>query len=220
MIGIEQWMKKYLEELDGVFGNRVWFVGLQGSYARDEATEDSDIDTVVILDRVTPEEIRSYSAMLDTLPHRDRICGFFSGKEELLSWEPADLFQFYHDTLPIRGSLDCLLTRVDKASARRAVHTGLCNLYHGCVHNMLHGKSDRHLQGLYKSAAFVIQAICYLETGCYFRKQQALLEQVSSEDRRILETSIRLKNGGQADFLKMSEELFLWCQNRLTQRNL
>ena len=219
-MNVNSWMQQLVIRLQETFGKRLWFVGLQGSYARGEATEHSDIDPVVIVDNLSPADVAAYRAVLDQMPHRELICGFFSGKEELLSWEPADLFQFYHDTLPIRGSLDCLLTRVDKASARRAVHTGLCNLYHGCVHNMLHGKSDRHLQGLYKSAAFVIQAICYLETGCYFRKQQALLEQVSSEDRRILETSIRLKNGGPADFLKMSEELFLWCQNLLTQRNL
>ncbi len=34
---------------------------------------------------------------------REKICGFISGKEELLSWEKADVFQFYYDTEPLVG---------------------------------------------------------------------------------------------------------------------
>ena len=37
MIDINAWMKNFLQALDETFGNRVWFVGLQGSYGRDEA---------------------------------------------------------------------------------------------------------------------------------------------------------------------------------------
>ena len=55
-------MKEYFGELRKIFGNRIWFVGLQGSYGRNEATEQSDIDAVVILDKVTLEDIKAYSA--------------------------------------------------------------------------------------------------------------------------------------------------------------
>ena len=85
MIEIEKWMKVFLQTLDAHFGKRIWFVGLQGSYSRGEATQTSDIDIVVILDELTPADIRTYSAMLDTLPNRELICGFLSGKEEILN---------------------------------------------------------------------------------------------------------------------------------------
>ena len=48
MIDINFWMGAFLQKLNIVFANRVWFVGLQGSYGRGEATETSDIDVVVI----------------------------------------------------------------------------------------------------------------------------------------------------------------------------
>lgn len=67
--------------MNKTFENRIWFVGLQGSYARGEATESSDIDVVVILDELAANDIYKYSEMLDTLPYRERICGFLSGKE-------------------------------------------------------------------------------------------------------------------------------------------
>ena len=94
MIDINDWMKNYLQKLDETFANRVWFVGLQGSYGRGEATETSDIDIVVILDELSAMDIHAYKDMLDTLSHRDLICGFLSGKKEIMNWEPSDLFQF------------------------------------------------------------------------------------------------------------------------------
>ena len=82
MIDITVWMDGFLKALHDTFGNRMWFVGLQGSYGRGEATETSDIDVVVILDELFASDIGEYHAMLDTLPHRELICGFLSGKED------------------------------------------------------------------------------------------------------------------------------------------
>ena len=219
MIDITAWMKKFLQTLNETFTNRVWFVGLQGSYGRSEATETSDIDVVVILDRLSASDIQAYNAMLDGLPHRDLICGFLSGKDELLNWESSDLFQFYYDTTPIKGSLDALLAVIDEASVSRAIKIGACNIYHGCVHNMLHEKSEDILKGLYKSASFVVQAIVFQQTRKYLKQQKELLRIVSSDERGIIETFLRLKSGGEVDFNLMSEALFAWAKKWINETN-
>ena len=213
MININTWLDGFVAVLDKTFGECVWFVGLQGSYGRGEATEGSDIDVVVILDALCASDIAAYNAMLDTLPHRELICGFLSGKDEILGWEPSDLFQFYHDTTPVKGSLDELLPLLDAEAVDRAIKIGACNVYHGCVHNMLHEKSAEILKALHKSASFVAQAIVYRQTGCYFRHQTELLEAASEEEREIVQALIQLKRGGTADFDAMSERLFLWAKN-------
>ena len=213
MIDIKAWLPAFLQALDAVFENRVWFVGLQGSYARGEATENSDIDLVVILDELSAQDIAAYDAMLDTLPHRELVCGFLSGKREILHWDPADLFQFDHDTIPVNGSLDDLLTVIDDTAVQRAVKLGICNIYHGCIHNMLYEKSEDILKGLYKSASFVLQAICYAQTGKYVRFRKDLLALLDSGERSIAETYVYLNNGGVVDFDKMSETLFRWAQS-------
>ena len=212
MIEISSWMDKFVGVLEERFGDRVWFVGLQGSYGRGEASETSDIDVVVILDELTVEDIQTYNAMLDTLLNRELICGFVSGKKELMNWEPSDLFQFYHDTTPIKGSLDELLVLIDDVVIARAIKIGACNIYHGCVHNMLHEKSDDILKGLYKAASFVVQAICFQETGCYIKSQKALLEKVSGIERSIVENFLSLKNSDKVDFEEMSNTLFAWSK--------
>ena len=208
MIDITAWMKNFLKSLNETFANRVWFVGLQGSYGRGEATETSDIDVVVILDELSAMDIQTYNDMLDTLSHRDLICGFLSGKSEILNWEPSDLFQFCHDTTPIQGSLDEVMAVIDESVVNRAIKIGTCNIFHGCVHNMLYEKNEDILRGLYKSASFVVQAIAFKQTGNYIRHQKDLLQVVSSDEWVIVEIFLSLKNGGTVDFNLMSETLF------------
>ncbi len=219
MIDIDIWMKYFLKALDETFKQRVWFVGIQGSYARGEATENSDIDMVVILDELTINDLQIYDRMLDTLSYRELICGFLSGKGELMNWDAADLFQFYYDTKPIKGSLDDLLVLIDDTALNRAIKTGVCNIYHGCVHNMLYDKSEDILKGLYKAASFVVQAIYFKQTGHYIRQQSELSEIVLSEERIIVDTFLTIKNGGVIDFKEMSNILFTWSQKWLINMN-
>ena len=219
MLDITSWTAKFLKTVDEAFGNRVWFVGLQGSYGRGEATDTSDIDVVVILDELSASDIQKYNAMLDALPHRELICGFLSGKDELLHWEPSDLFQFYYDTTPIKGSLDELLTVIDEAAIDRAIKIGACNIYHGCVHNMLHEKSEDILKGLYKSASFVVQAIVFKQTGKYIKRQSELRDVVSADERVIVDTFLTLKNGDAVEFGAMSDTLFSWSKKWISKDN-
>ena len=212
MIEINVWMDGFLKAVNETFENRVWFLGLQGSYGRGEASETSDIDIVVILDELSASDIQKYNSMLDALPHRELICGFLSGKNELINWEPSDLFQFYHDTTPIKGSLDKLLTVIDESAIDRAIKIGACNIYHGCVHNMLHEKSEDILRGLYKSASFVLQALIFKKTGKYIKYQKELLGVVSADEQKIVDNFLKLKSGGAVDFSAMSEVLFAWSK--------
>ena len=219
MIDISIWIKNFLQTLNETFENRVWFVGLQGSYGRGEATETSDIDIVVILDELSAMDIQAYKDMLDTLSHRELICGFLSGKKEIMNWEPSDLFQFCHDTTPIKGSLDDVMAVISESAVNRAIKIGVCNIYHGCVHNMLHEKSEDILRGLYKSASFVVQAIAFRQTGNYISQQKELLQVVASNEQVIVETFMNLKNGGTVDFDLMSETLFAWSKKWISEKS-
>ena len=219
MIDITAWMCTFMQTLQETFANRVWFVGLQGSYGRGEARDTSDIDVVVILDELSAGDIHAYHDMLDTLPHRDLICGFLSGKREILNWEPSDLFQFCHDTTPIKGSLDEVLAVVDESAVDRAIKIGSCNIFHGCVHNMLYEKDEDILRGLYKSASFVVQAIAFKQIGSYIRHQKDLIQVVSPDERAILETFRAVKNGGTVEFHSMSEVLFDWARKWISENN-
>ena len=218
MIDINIWLDVFIQKLNEVFKNRIWFVGLQGSYGRGEATDTSDIDVVVILDELNASDIQAYNNMLDTLPHRELTCGFLSGKDEILNWEPSDLFQFYHDTTPIKGSLNDLLPLIDSSAIDRAIKIGACNIYHGCVHNMLHEKSEDILRGLYKAASFVVQAIVFKQTGNYIKHLNQLLLMAMPEEQMIAETFLKYKNNEPVTFEEASQTLFDWSKKWIKEQ--
>lgn len=198
----DQWLGQYIKAVENQFCDRIWFLGLQGSYARKEAGDQSDIDVVLILDTVSADDLETYSKMLDTLSHREKICGFISGKKELFSWEPSDLFQFCYDTTPILGTLEMLIKGIHKEDIHRAIRIGACNVYHMCAHNLVHEKSVELLKGLYKSAVFTLQAIAFLQTGRYERKKAALFHVLNIEEQNLLKWSMKI---GEKERLSLSE---------------
>ena len=157
--------------------------------------------------------------MLDTLPHRELICGFLSGKNEIMNWESSDLFQFCYDTTPIAGSLDKVMAVIDESAVNRAIKIGACNIFHGCVHNMLYEKSEDILRSLYKSASFVVQAIVFQQTGRYIKHQEKLLTVANPDEQTIINTFLSLKKGGTVDFIPMSETLFAWAKQWIAENN-
>ncbi|MEN6349120.1 MAG: nucleotidyltransferase domain-containing protein [Syntrophomonas sp.] len=217
---INTWMKGYLDGLKALFGSRLLFAGLQGSYGRGEATDGSDIDAVVILDQVTPGDLRAYDTMLNTLSHREKVCGFISGRQELLNWERSDLFQFYHDTTPVFGSIDFLLPPINQEDIYRAIRIRACNIYHLCGHNMVHEKDAEILKNLYKSAAFTVQAVYCDRTGAYIKQKAELIPKLQPQERDILQTGITLNqqpNMAQTEFDWLSELLFNWAAGLITE---
>lgn len=205
---ITKWMDSFADAVRQAFGERVYCIGLQGSHARGEATADSDIDVVVILDEWREADWPRYEAVLNGLPERDKVCGFVSGKRELLAWEPSELFGFYYDTKPWYGDLEELKTRFHMADARRAVRIGACGIYHACAHNRLHEKSEEMLRGLYKSAFFTLRADYFCRTGEFIRQKSELLSLLEGEEREILAAGLGNTDGG---FAEQSERLLRWA---------
>ncbi len=212
MIEINLWMKEYQNAVQDLFANRILFIGLQGSYGRNEASEQSDIDVVLILDEATIEDLKQYKQAIRTLPHSSQICGFVSGKQELAGWCRWDLFQFYHDTIPYYGSLDTIIPKITDADAHSAVLLEACNLYHLCSHNFIHRGNMKTLKGLYKSAFFILQAKHYLESGRYIRSHAELVKVLTGTDLDILQSSMYIRNADdpQTSLEPYTERLLRW----------
>lgn len=206
-------MKKWLDNFKNVmldtFKERVVFIGIQGSYGRDEATENSDIDVVVILDNFTYQDLKIYDNSISQLEKRDKICGFISGKQELSNWNAADLFQFYYDTNAIYGDLSWLSGRIRRDDAWRSCKADVCNIYHGCVHNAIHEKDVNILKSLYKEATFALQAKYYYNKGKYLRRIHELAEYLTDMDAVIINNYF--DKVYEKDFELASEQLMNWA---------
>lgn len=82
MLNIESWLPLWSRAVLERFGGRVLFLGLQGSRARGEAREDSDIDTVLSLCWL---DTGIFPASRAALPEAGRAL-LAAGPEELFAW--------------------------------------------------------------------------------------------------------------------------------------
>lgn len=57
MFDLDSYMNALILSCRTAFGERLLYVGLQGSYLRREAHENSDIDVMVILDRFSVQDM-------------------------------------------------------------------------------------------------------------------------------------------------------------------
>lgn len=211
MFNIEEWISDFSQKIQENFKSRIEFIGLQGSYAREEATEGSDIDVVVIFDKLKMDDLKKYDEIISKMSCREKICGFLSGKDELANWEKSDLFQFYYDTKAIYGKLDFILPLIKKENVKQAVLIGGCNIYHACCHNIIHEKSLDILKALFKQAVFVLQAKYFYDTENYVSKKKDLIDKLEAEDKHILELYFTIKSADKTEeFDNYSNELFVW----------
>lgn len=217
---MEVWMQGYLRAVQEAFGERVRFVGLQGSRARGEARPGSDIDVVLLLDELSWQDVLTYRRAIEELPLRELVCGFVSGVEELAAWDAGELVFFYHDTVPVFGSLEFVRSLFGPQDVLRAVRQGACGVCHAVVHNGAHARSADALREICKSAVFVLHAACFARTG-----QWALhpgdLEKVLQGDELEVFCAARafLKAPCQTEqaFDGLSERLLHWAQGVVKQ---
>ena len=221
MINKEAWMCNIVDKLKRQFGSRLLFVGLQGSYQRDEATETSDFDVVTVLDELTVHDLDDYRVIVKTMPESEKACGFVSGRAELLNWPRYEIFQLRQDTKSYYGSLDGLLPAIDEADIRQSVKIAAANLYHAACHQYLFaddGARIADLKPLYKSVFFILQLVEYLRSGEYHRTKAALRQHLTGEEQALLETGMEWNKYQDAIALRPAdyyEKLIKWCQEVL-----
>ena len=153
---VDIWLDTTIEKLQEKFSQNLLFVGLQGSYNRGEATDSSDIDLIVILENLTFEDLKRYRLIIDSLPHKEKACGFISGKNELQKWSKADMFQFYYDTKSLYGKLEDIIQPPSLDEIKQSIKISSENLYHANVHSFVHSNDYvEDLQNLYKMTFFI-----------------------------------------------------------------
>lgn len=192
---INNWLNIVLGKLKYTFEEKLLFVGLQGSYNRDEATKSSDIDLVVILENLTFDDLKNYRSIIDSMPYKEKACGFISGKNELQKWSKADMFQFYYDTKSLYGKLEDIIQPPSLDEIKQSIKTSSENLYHATVHSFVHSNNYvEDLQNLYKMTFFILQAKYFVQTNNYISTKKQLVEQLNETEKEILNICINKEN--------------------------
>ena len=218
MVDIENYIVQLTEILKRQFESRLVYVGLQGSYLRGEATDNSDIDIMVVIDSLGVSDLNLYRQIIESLPHADRSCGFICSKDDLANWNPLEICHLLHSTRDYFGTLGDLTPEYTREDIRSFVKMSINNLYHEICHRYIHASPEHSISRLpatYKGVFFILQNLHYLKSGQFIATKNQLLQSLTGKNRAVLERSIMLNNGTALDFQDSFQLLFSWCQETL-----
>lgn len=212
-VELNGYLEKLLSECRSVFSERLLYVGLQGSYLRHEANENSDIDVMLVFDGLSVRDMDLYRDILGRIGHSDKACGFICGKEELARWNPPEICHLRHTTKDLLGTLTDYLPDASREDEINFVKLSLGNLYHEFCHRYIHADRETNVDRFRDSCKglfFLIQNLHYLESGEFVPTKKDLKELTAEEDRRVLSMADLPDN---FDFDTAFSLLFTWFQN-------
>lgn len=189
MFQLQSYLDRLVSECRTAFGDRLLYVGLQGSYLRGEAHTDSDIDIMLVLDRMSVDDMETYRDILKRIGYYEKSCGFICGADELKRWNPLEVCQLSHTTKDIFGCLTDHLPIATRTDEINYVKYSLGNLYHELCHRYIHAdreKNRERFRNSCKGIFFLLQNLHYLESGTFAVTKEELRSLVSEEDRIVL----------------------------------
>lgn len=217
---IQVYLSRLIGELTHTFGDRLLYVGLQGSYLRGEATETSDMDVMVIFDEIDASTLDTYRELLISVGDYDRSCGFVCSREDMAAWNTPEVCHLLHTTRDLYGRLADFVPAYTREDVIQYIKVSVGNLYHELCHRYIHASRETnqsHLPMTCKAVFFILQNVHYLKTGSFVATKKELLEALEGDDREILALSLRLSEGKSPDFDNAFAGLLRWCQGTLTQ---
>jgi len=213
-------MEELIKRLKEAFGERLAYIGLQGSYLRKEETDHSDIDVMAVIDNLSVEDLRIYRQTLVTAGNFEKSCGFICSRADLEHWNPLEICHLLHTTRDYYGELKNLVPSYSMEDERNYVRFSLNNLYHEICHRYIHADREHNVSKLpitCKSVFFIMQHLYYLKSGHFIPTKQELLACVRDDDKTVLELSISVQQQKDYDFDRAFSALFCWCQRALAQ---
>lgn len=220
MVHIETYTEKLLKHLKDRFGERLVYLGLQGSYLRNEAHENSDIDIMAVIDGITVEDLKRYRETLVDVGDYEKSCGFLCGRDELAAWNPLEACHLVHTTKDLYGTLSEYLPEYTVEDEKNFIKVSVGNLYHELCHRYLYASREKNVARLpaaCKQVFYILQNLCFLETGVFHNSKAELLCYLEGQDREVFVLSQQLQEATEFefDFDAALSLLLTWCRDTL-----
>lgn len=220
MLLIESYIEELRKLLQSMFGERLVYLGLQGSYLRNEQNENSDIDIMAVIDHITVQDLERYKNALMRIGYYEKSCGFICGKDELAQWNPLESCHLLHATKDIYGTLSEYLPKYTLEDEKNFIRLSVGNLYHELGHRYIHANREKNREKLpasYKAVFFILQNLVFVKTGNFYATKAELLDHLEGQDKEVLAMSLNLADSPEVDFDYAFNLLFSWCQNMLME---
>ncbi len=186
---VDSWLGDFVSKLREAFGDRLAFVGHHGSWARGEAGGDSDIDTMVVLDRIEPQDLVAYRAVIDSMTDGGRAAsGLLNSVPEMRSRPRSEMLQCFYGCRVLHGSLDGVVECPAAADliedARRKASDNLLVARHYLLYPHDLEQKVHGLRYPFKECVYALQAWMLAQTGRFLARKEDLLASLTDPDDR------------------------------------
>lgn len=215
MFQIEEYMQELIASLKNTFKEKLQYVGLQGSYMRGEANENSDIDVVVILSELNIDDLNMYKNLIRETVYPEKSCGFICGKKEMANWNPMEICHLVHSTEDYYGTLSELVPKYNEQDVINFIKLSVNNLYHEICHRYIHSdinKNKQRIAGAYKNVFFILQNVYLLKIGAFVKTKKELYKELVGIDAEVMKMASELEKNVEYNFEEAFELLLKWCQ--------
>lgn len=221
---INSWCELFAGKAQKTFGEKLLFIGLQGSYKRGEADDNSDIDIVVILKDLKITDLDKYKSIINSMPNKEKACGFIGGENEVRNWTKSELFHLLYDTKAIYKSLENIVPQITQDDVKHALKSESTSLYHALCHSYLYDKDRKSsLEILAKQIFFILQCKYFLKNNEYIPTKNELLKNLHESDKKIFEICINRHNINNFEETQLKESynsLISWCSQLITSQKI
>jgi ADP-ribose pyrophosphatase YjhB (NUDIX family) len=189
---VDSWLGDFVSRLRDAFADRLVFVGHHGSWARGEAGGESDIDTIVILDRIEPHDLATYRSVVHSMPGGGRdASGLVNSASEMRSRPRSELLQYFYGCQVLHGSLDGVVECPSAADliedARRKASNNLLTARHYLLYPHDLAQKVHGLHYPFKECVYTLQAWMLAQSGRFLpRKEDLLAELADADDRSVV----------------------------------
>jgi uncharacterized protein len=220
---VNEWLDLLMHNLSNTFGERLVFAGHTGSFVRGEATENSDIDLNVILDKIDINDLITYRQIIKKMPCISRACGFICSVQEIKAWPRNELFHFINGCKVLCGNIFDLIDGPDNRDITDYIRNSSSAILHETRHKLIYSEhyDVNSLEFSYKNIFFILQASWFLKVNKFILTKKEMLSILHDDlDRTVLDINI--------DWNKLEEDkhirpeyyfttLIEWCARTLLE---
>jgi hypothetical protein len=193
---VDQWLAEFVERLRDAFGERLMFVGHHGSWARGEAAPDSDVDVMVVVDRIDARDLAAFRDAVAAMPDGGRLAsGVYNSVAELRARAPSELTQYFYGCQVLHGNIEGVVTRPSAEDLLADVRfKALTNLMHA-RHYLLYPHDltlkVHSLRYPFKECFYALQEWVLAREGTWYDRKDDLLAVLTDEDDRAVVQAAR-----------------------------
>ena len=191
---VDRWLEDFVQALRAQFDERLVYVNHHGSWARGEGTPKSDIDTIVVLDQVEPEDLSRYREIVEQMPGRLGSGGLLSVAEAQQAGPPGEWLQLFYGGRALHGSLDGIRKPPSNGEIIDDIRIKASSNLHVARHYLLYPHDPKEvvhrLAMPFKCCFFALQAWMFVQEGEFIGRKEDLLKALSDPlDREVVEVA-------------------------------